>query len=496
MSNSSPVCKFDVSDRLSDSDMQLIAQLVYAQAGVVLDNSKKALVVSRLAKRVGELKLGSYRDYVNLLCSKRDPSETQRLINAITTNKTSFFREPYHFDFLRDQVSALLARATGAGGRRTLRIWSAGCSTGQEPYSIAMTVARVLGHHLASWDVRIIATDIDSEVLATAEKGVYAIEHIEEIPAPMHVFLEPTEFTDSKGRSFRAVRESVRKLISFQQLNFVAPSWPALGQFDHIFCRNVTIYFDQRTQSVLYPRLVAHLTESGSFYAGHSENLSWLPELLVPIGPTIYGRAKTSGRTRSSPGSVPSTSSGSVTASTKTSAANDDRSDGTDVFVSASKRHALAVVAKRVFETHEAASLATTAAPREHASRMHRGLCCSASSENHANRGERPTTETRQGSGAPLCACRLKRKKSSCQLHTLDRGQNMAKPAAAHDITFQSSPAREASCMPLLAYSPTPSDKVQYKYFPREVVTNEVYVLNSNQSSHIRGNNGMAWVNQ
>jgi|GEM_PF-32186 len=300
--------RYDTNARLSDSDMQRVARLVYEVAGIVLDDSRRALVTGRLAKRVRALGLKDEHEYVQLLCDNPKADELQNLINVITTNKTSFFRESHHFDYLRTWVQDRMAAAYAAPELRKIHIWSAGCSTGEEPYSIAMTVAQALGPDLSDWDVKITATDIDSEVLKFASAGLYPRERIGSLPTGMQGFLEaPSRRPDATAA--QAIRADIRKLVTFQQLNFMAAVWPVRGLFNHIFCRNVTIYFDRPTQAKLYPRLLAHLEPEGRFFAGHSENLAWLPELLRPAGLTIYSHAKydvSSESKASTPKAIPS----------------------------------------------------------------------------------------------------------------------------------------------------------------------------------------------
>lgn len=275
----------DHDSRMSDGDMARIAKLVYQVAGIVLDEKRKALVVGRLAKRLRALKMDTYKEYVRFVGEDPKGAEVQHLINAITTNKTSFFREPHHFAHVRDRLQELKLAGQKRPELRRAYIWSAACSTGEEPYSLAMTVAETIGDELSSWDIKILATDIDSEVLAFARKGSYGPEKTRGLPARCRPFFRQTRAAD--GTPTLTLRDEVRRLVTFDRLNLMDDTWPISEQFDHLFCRNVTIYFDRETQAKLYPKLLARLRPDGFFYAGHSENLAWYSDLRIS-GLTIY----------------------------------------------------------------------------------------------------------------------------------------------------------------------------------------------------------------
>jgi chemotaxis protein methyltransferase CheR len=268
-----------------------LAKVVYRKTGIVLDDSKRALASGRIAKRLRALGLRDFGAYIDLVEREADGPELQALVNVITTNKTSFFREDHHFDILREQLALRAAAARQSPALRRLRIWSAGCSTGEEPYSIAMTVAEVLGRELSSWNVEIVATDIDTDVMAFAAAAVYGPERTVGLPDRARPHFD---VVNAGGRSALRVAAHVRDLVSFTQLNFVEEQWPLRGTFDHVFCRNVTIYFDRPTQARLYPRLAAMLAPEGLLFAGHSENLSFCPEVFQLVGQTVY--ARTNGR--------------------------------------------------------------------------------------------------------------------------------------------------------------------------------------------------------
>jgi chemotaxis protein methyltransferase CheR len=217
----------------------------------------------------------------------QDPrgEESLQMINCITTNKTDFFRENHHFDFLREQVIPAIRERTLRGHPRKLRIWSAGCSSGEEPYSIAITVREALGS-MSGWDVRILASDIDTVMVQTAQQGIYKEDKLVDVPEEMlrRYFL--------RGRGewqghFQAKQE-LRDMITFRRINLVEHPWPFRAVFDAIFCRNVVIYFARPTQQRLFEQMARVLSPEGYLFVGHSENLYWLSDLLVPLPGTVY----------------------------------------------------------------------------------------------------------------------------------------------------------------------------------------------------------------
>ena len=267
-----------------DQDFEALRKLVKELTGINLSEQKRELVYGRLARRLRALRLRTFAEYRELLASDGG-HEISEFCNAITTNLTSFFRENHHFEYLREQV--LQPLAANRGSSRRLRIWSAGCSTGEEPYSIAMTVLEALPD-LRTWDVKILATDLDSDVLAKAQHGVYAGDRMRAMqPQRLDRF-----FVESRGRDGPCyqVTQELQSLITFKQLNLMH-SLPMKGPLDVIFCRNVVIYFDKDTQRELFAR-VAHLQRPGDLlFLGHSESLFKVSESYSPIGKTIYKRS-------------------------------------------------------------------------------------------------------------------------------------------------------------------------------------------------------------
>jgi chemotaxis protein methyltransferase CheR len=248
---------------LRRDDFRRISEMIYADAGIHLNEGKAALVYARLAKRLRALRMEAFRDYCDLVASPEGSAERQEMLTSLTTNVTKFFREPHHFEHLKTHVVEPFARA-GAWGR--LRLWSAACSTGQEPYTIAMTVLTAWPE-AANHDVKILATDIDRKVLATAEAGVYGEPQMDGLNADQR-----RRFFEPSGGGFK-VSDPLRKMVSFRPLNLLE-NWPMAGQFQAIFCRNVVIYFDEPTQQRLWDKFLPRLTPDGALYIGHSERVT------------------------------------------------------------------------------------------------------------------------------------------------------------------------------------------------------------------------------
>lgn len=270
------------SASLNESEFSYICDFVYNSAGIVLNESKREMVYRRFTRIVRERELRSFSAYCQLL--KAQPEQEERyFINAITTNLTSFFRESHHFDYLSEHEFPRLFEAKKADKR--LRIWSSASSTGEEPYSIAMTLLEALGSQSADWDAKVLATDIDSNVVEKGKIGVYSEQSIEDIPR----HLKSKYFKKGRGQCLDQVRteNSLRDLITFKQLNLLEP-WPMTGPFDIIFCRNVIIYFDKQTQSALFQRYYNMLAPGGLLLLGHSENLGSHQQYFEGVGRTIF----------------------------------------------------------------------------------------------------------------------------------------------------------------------------------------------------------------
>lgn len=269
---------------LSRDDMGFIAKLVYEQAGIVIREHKEAMTRGRLARRVKALGLGSVGEYCAFLKTPAAVDEIPELINAVTTNHTAFFRERHHFDHLRKDVLPRLIQERSAR-RGRIRIWSSASSSGEEPYSIAATARDAIGNR-NDLDFRILATDIDTDILARAEAGIYPAELFERLPADVRPWLK-TEPTGNRAEL--RISDELRRLLSFKRLNLIE-KWPMSGPFDVIFCRNVFIYFDTPTKAAILDRFVALLQPGGFLYLGHSESLPQPHPQLRLIGRTIYER--------------------------------------------------------------------------------------------------------------------------------------------------------------------------------------------------------------
>jgi chemotaxis protein methyltransferase CheR len=271
---------------LSDREFQSFRTLVATHSGIALGPHKRALLQARLGRRLRTLGLTTFADYHRLLI-EHDPQgeELVRFINAVTTNKTHFYREPHHFAYLAERWAPAMVGRASRGGERAVRIWSAGCSTGEEPYTIAMTVADALPH-ADGWSVRILASDIDTDVLERAAAGVYSIDAAGAIPPAVlkRHFLRGTGTSTDLMR----VRPSLRSLVAFRRINLLEDQWPSGASFDVIFCRNVLIYFDRPTQQRVIERLGACLKDDGVLVLGHSEGILGMTNGLRHVGHTIY----------------------------------------------------------------------------------------------------------------------------------------------------------------------------------------------------------------
>ena len=244
---------------------------------------------SRLVRRLRHHQIVSFSDYYALLTHPQTPaSEMVEFINCITTNKTAFFRESHHFDFLSD---TLVPEMKKTGVNREIRIWSAACSTGEEPYSIAITLLEALRRTGSAWDGKILASDIDTAVLTTAQRGVYPAEVLDSIETSLHAryFLRGRGDATSQVK----VKQELARHIQFKRINLNETMWPVEGFFDGIFFRNALIYFDQPTQNVFLRKMLRHLKPNGYLFLGHSEHVPWLSDMVEPLSHTIYRKRDT-----------------------------------------------------------------------------------------------------------------------------------------------------------------------------------------------------------
>jgi chemotaxis protein methyltransferase CheR len=265
---------------LTEPEFRAVAALLHDVAGIHLPAGKEGLVRARLAPRLRARELPSVAAYLE--CVARDRDELTRMIDVLTTNKTSFFREAEHFALLERSVLPALARRGGP-----VRIWSAGCSSGEEPFTVAMVCRETLPTPACS-ATRILATDISTRVLARARDASYSPDMVADVPPALVGRHFVAERSDDGGRQYRVV-DATRALVTFARLNLMA-DWPMRGPFDAIFCRNVMIYFDRSTQQRLIQRFASFLAPGGYLFVGHSESLTALDHELRYVQPAVYQR--------------------------------------------------------------------------------------------------------------------------------------------------------------------------------------------------------------
>ena len=259
---------------MTEDDFSYLQQLAFDLTGIVIDDAKREMVYSRIARRIRRLALNSFYQYCEMLRAEHS-AEHSEFVNAITTNLTSFFREEHHFPILADHLKKLA---------KPIRIWCSAASTGEEPYTLAMTACEAFG--TLKPPVEIIATDIDTNVLATASRGVYPYDRVSKLSEKRRkdFFLKGSGAQDGLVR----VRNELRSLITFQQLNLLEPSWSLQEPFDAIFCRNVMIYFDKPTQTKILSRFVPLMKPHALLFAGHSENFLYVSNDFQLLGKTVY----------------------------------------------------------------------------------------------------------------------------------------------------------------------------------------------------------------
>ena len=280
MSIAGPIEPFDDGIILSDQDFEAIAQFSYKHFGLAMSASKKPLVSSRLSRKLRKQNIKVFKEYLKQLDGPNADQERSELLSLLTTNVTQFFREPHHFETLRNDVLPPLLEKAKKGGR--VRIWSAGCSIGQEPYTIA-AVLHDMCPDADRYDIKILGTDIDPVVVKTAEQGQYPLEDFEGIPKQYKMKLEP----GSKQGTGR-VPQHLRQKVTYGVLNLIEP-FPFKGKFDAIFCRNVAIYFDNPTQQKVWQAFQRTLNPGGYLFIGHSERMSGpAAQHLKTVGITTY----------------------------------------------------------------------------------------------------------------------------------------------------------------------------------------------------------------
>lgn len=267
---------------MGDREFRAFRELVYSEAGIRLSDEKRALLTARLSRRVRTLGMVRFGDYLALV--EREPAERMEMLDRVLTNETRFFREPHQFSFLETEVLPRWRTEAGQRARpRRVRVWSAGCSTGQEPYSIAMTLLA----HLAGWEVEVVATDLSSRALRQAMTGVWPLEKASEIPEPYRAAYMRRGVRSQAGRM--SAGSELRAVLRFQRLNLNG-ELPELGLFDLVFCRNVLIYFDSASRARAMRRVLSRLAPHGYLFVGHAESLLGSNLRLRAAAPSVYTR--------------------------------------------------------------------------------------------------------------------------------------------------------------------------------------------------------------
>lgn len=274
---------------ITDAEFALFQGLIRREAGIFLIPAKKALLEGRLARRLRELGLRSFGAYYRRVVEE-DREELVRLLDCVCTNETHFFREPQHFDFLHTRIIPEWVAQAAAGQRpRLVRAWSAACSTGEEPYSLAMTLLDQLPPS-AGWEIEILATDLSTRALDQARSGIWPLEKASEIPA-QHLKRYMLKGARAQAGKMKA-GPALRSLIRFQRLNLSGERYAVTGLFDLIFCRNVLIYFDPEMRARVTSRLLDHLDPAGYLFLGHAETLNGVSDRFRSVLPTVYGHAR------------------------------------------------------------------------------------------------------------------------------------------------------------------------------------------------------------
>jgi chemotaxis protein methyltransferase CheR len=279
----SQMYSFNQSPEFSEADYVKISRLVYDQCGINLHEGKKELVKARLGKRIRKGNFSSFREYFDYVVNDQSGEEMIQLLDSISTNFTHFFRENQHFDYLRHEFLPALKGRNGKTQKK-LRVWSAGCSTGEEPYTIAITLLESLSPG-SGWDIKILATDLSTKVLNIAQSGVYLKDKIRSVSPDLvkKYFLRG----EKQWQNYVKIKPFLKSIITFQRVNFME-SFPFTEPFDCIFCRNVMIYFDKETRTQLVNRFYEHLEKGGAFFIGHSESLSGMEHPFQYVKPATY----------------------------------------------------------------------------------------------------------------------------------------------------------------------------------------------------------------
>jgi len=264
---------------ITNQEFNQFASLIYQQVGIALEDQKKTLLVSRLGKRLRQLELPTFEAYYHYVLGEGGQEELTQLLDLISTNKTDFFREPGHFQFLRETILPQCEKS------RQVRIWSSASSSGEEPYTIAMTVYDAVSNP-AQWDFKILASDISTRVLAKAAKGIYDADRVEGLPRDV----VRRHFLRGRGPQAKTVKVKpyLSSMVRYRRINLMDETYPIRAPLDVIFCRNVMIYFDRPTQATLMGKFYRYLKPGGFLFIGHSESLQWVEHSFTYVAPTIY----------------------------------------------------------------------------------------------------------------------------------------------------------------------------------------------------------------
>lgn len=272
-----------IKHKMTDEDFGRLSSFVIEELGIKMPSQKKIMLQCRLQKRVTDLKMASFSEYLELVFSDGQEDELIKMIDLVTTNKTDFFREPTHFSFLQEAVLPELCRSNLRN--KTIRIWSAACSSGEEPYTLSVVLKEFLSHH-PEFDFEILGTDISLRTLRKAAMGIYPEERVTVIPME----LKHKYFLRSKDPSDKTVRviPEIRSKVTFRRMNLMDKNYDTDSDFDIIFCRNVLIYFDRNTQQTVINKLSSKLKPGGYFFLGHSESITNMKVPLRQVKPTVF----------------------------------------------------------------------------------------------------------------------------------------------------------------------------------------------------------------
>ena len=272
-------------NRISDQEFQAIRRLVYRQFGINLTEQKKTLVVGRLQKVLKKRGFDTFRDYIDWLSASMSAEALEELANNISTNHTFFYREKAHFEYFSQKILPELTAQKDRSGDRVLRIWCAGCSSGEEPYTLMMLMLEHLGPKLSRWKPRLLATDLSAQILKTAMSGVYEEDRVAELPAVLR-----NKYFRKTPDGELSVADEIRSRIDFRRHNLMDPKFPFTKPFDAIFCRNVMIYFDRETRNTLVAKYHQHMAPGGHLFIGHSESLGRGETEFQYVMPAVYRR--------------------------------------------------------------------------------------------------------------------------------------------------------------------------------------------------------------